>query len=656
MEDQKMPCKQYNATPPDDFDIPHFKCILRTCQNCSKYTFQREELALGENDTKISFHVYEKTPMCSEHGILPNASKTCQACDETPEGDSKGMFSARKKLKMLKRPLSVFLKEFYLEQLEKYAYHRPHFMLLGKHETGLDRKNALRPGDIDTTRDYAERLAFEFNDEIMSEGFGNSRSLSMEGCSVRFFPKEAIELYGETGAFDASKTEMNFHSHFSDGKMQNAATTNRHMEVLINQLSNEGVMMQGGRILDNTDGCAKQYRCATALYLLSAISTKFGLTIDRAIGAPGHGKDLVDGLNACDKFYLKKVMARIVNPATEPSIDSKNIINHSVVENEFVSISVEAARLCALDRSSGSKSDRKHNKRESEAKMKKRFYHVRKQDEKVHSDIKMQMIGLPSNGPHSGLLAHYHLHADPYLGLAKLAIRRIPCACESCETKIKLPWVPSVEPKLQPRFAQNMECKRWKIFESINDWKIVTLVPRTDCDPDDVADAQQDVLEGLTKRVGEEIIQGGYGAVLTEDEETHGYYVVTWTSDPYTSQDENAELVCDAKFLNPVGRAPLWYTPSSINTVFLLQHVVAGNLVLLEPSSIVALPNTCNRREATSKKAKRLSDESHEEILDEINRREILEYECVNMENDSSADENVSSSTSSESENSGDEG
>mgnify|MGYP000650705678 CR=1 FL=1 len=69
--------------------------------------------------------------------------------------------------------------------LEKYAYHRPCFILLGKYETGADRKAALKPGDAETHRDYAERLLFEFMNEIMSEHFGNSRSLSMEGLTAQ---------------------------------------------------------------------------------------------------------------------------------------------------------------------------------------------------------------------------------------------------------------------------------------------------------------------------------------------------------------------------------------------------------------------------------------------------------------------------------------
>ena len=38
-------------------------------------------------------------------------------------------------------------------------------------------------------------------------------------------------------------------------------------------------------------------------FFLSTISTNFNIIDDRMIGDPGHGKDSVDGINACDKRY-----------------------------------------------------------------------------------------------------------------------------------------------------------------------------------------------------------------------------------------------------------------------------------------------------------------------------------------------------------------
>ena len=69
-------------------------------------------------------------------------------------------------------------------------------------------------------------------------------------------------------------------------------------------------------IWENTDGCAEQYRCASALYLMSVISQTYSLIIDRGIRAPGHGKEVVDGLNAVDKRYIYQLMSKVQLPGS----------------------------------------------------------------------------------------------------------------------------------------------------------------------------------------------------------------------------------------------------------------------------------------------------------------------------------------------------
>ena len=56
--------------------------------------------------------------------------------------------------------------------------------------------------------------------------------------------------------------------------------------------------------MGNTDGCAEQYRCATALYLIYFLSQLHSIIFDRGISAPGHGKEVVGCLNAIDKRYM----------------------------------------------------------------------------------------------------------------------------------------------------------------------------------------------------------------------------------------------------------------------------------------------------------------------------------------------------------------
>ena len=45
------------------------------------------------------------------------------------------------------------------------------------------------------------------------------------------------------------------------------------------------------------DGCAEQYHCTTALYLLPMLAHTYNIIIDCGVGALGHGREFVDGLN-----------------------------------------------------------------------------------------------------------------------------------------------------------------------------------------------------------------------------------------------------------------------------------------------------------------------------------------------------------------------
>ena len=140
----------------------------------------------------------------------------------------------------------------------------------------------------------------------MSERFLKYRSLSIEGFSPRFFPNTNNMEVNQT------KTATQFHSHFSDGLRENAATAHVHMLVLDQFLiGKQNVLIEGGTIFNHIDGCAKQYLCATALYLISIFCAKKCFCVDREIGAPINGKYLVGGLNACYKQYMKRYMKHI---------------------------------------------------------------------------------------------------------------------------------------------------------------------------------------------------------------------------------------------------------------------------------------------------------------------------------------------------------
>ena len=92
-------------------------------------------------------------------------------------------------------------------------------------------------------------------------------------------------------------------------------------------------------IWENADGRAEQYRCASALYLISVISQTHSIIIDRGICAPGRGKEVVDGLNAIDKRYIYQLMSKIQLPGSV-RFDSRIKI-HTGTENKYVSLAHE---------------------------------------------------------------------------------------------------------------------------------------------------------------------------------------------------------------------------------------------------------------------------------------------------------------------------
>ena len=90
-----------------------------------------------------------------------------------------------------------------------------------------------------------------------------------------------------------------------DNRKQDAATNTAHSKCLISFLKDKKILTTSlSTIWENTDGCAEQYRCTSALYLMSVMSQFYSIVIDRGISAPGHGKDVVDGLNDVDKRYI----------------------------------------------------------------------------------------------------------------------------------------------------------------------------------------------------------------------------------------------------------------------------------------------------------------------------------------------------------------
>eukprot|EP00957_Ditylum_brightwellii_P118342 9025779-Ditylum_brightwellii.AAC.1 len=54
---------------------------------------------------------------------------------------------------------------------------------------------------------------------------------------------------------------------------------------------------------------------------------KYDIVIDHAVGAPGHGKDAVHGLNAVNKRYLQTAMLRNYIPEEDKNVKKMSCLS-----------------------------------------------------------------------------------------------------------------------------------------------------------------------------------------------------------------------------------------------------------------------------------------------------------------------------------------
>ena len=102
------------------------------------------------------------------------------------------------------------------------------------------------------------------------------------------------------------------------------------MDKLIQYLKAQGVMKPGDLLLTNSDGCAAQYRYSTTFYLLSNLAISNEIAIDRVISCPGHGKDIVHGVNGTTKTEWTRASANHLKTAAEADdesgVDTKKLL------------------------------------------------------------------------------------------------------------------------------------------------------------------------------------------------------------------------------------------------------------------------------------------------------------------------------------------
>ena len=86
----------------------------------------------------------------------------------------------------------------------------------------------------------------------------------MEGIAVEYFPNSIAP---------GSNRKSEFNSYISDDNEQDACYLHAHMFRLLNFLFGSLILLCGmSTVWEDTNGCAKQYRCDLDIYLMNLLS------------------------------------------------------------------------------------------------------------------------------------------------------------------------------------------------------------------------------------------------------------------------------------------------------------------------------------------------------------------------------------------------
>ena len=70
---------------------------------------------------------------------------------------------------------------------------------------------------------------------------------------------------------------------------------------------NPGILLSGvSKVWEDTYGCANKYICDLDIYWTNVLSSSYRIIMDRAINVPVIGNNVVDGINATGRRYLKE--------------------------------------------------------------------------------------------------------------------------------------------------------------------------------------------------------------------------------------------------------------------------------------------------------------------------------------------------------------
>ena len=194
--------------------------------------------------------------------------------------------------------LIPFKKIVYNPTLEKLSFHMDYLQILGSTECGNTRCDYFQEKKLNLKKDYAGIVVETTGIEKQIQHWGCNRQLLMEGIAVDYFPN--------TENLVNKETKYELHLYIIDENEQYSYDSNAHMVNLFKKYIDFGLLVSGLSIVwKDTCGYTKQYKCDLTIYLMTLFSYLYGIIMNHEINAPVNVKNVVGGINATNKRYLK---------------------------------------------------------------------------------------------------------------------------------------------------------------------------------------------------------------------------------------------------------------------------------------------------------------------------------------------------------------
>jgi hypothetical protein len=266
-----------------------------------------------------------------------------------------------KHIKLLKKTVKIgeFM-ELYRKKLAYFTYHRG----MVKLTTAIRiQRMGISHGDALVIMDFSEKLNKTRRTAIQSQHWDATAMTIEVAVAEAWRPDLSAAEVAEIAARlliakgeerckileEARTLNKHVYYHCSDYKPQVAAVTTHNMEVMFKEMVELGELREGergsskgkgGTVWLKMDGCAKQYKCGKAMYLLCQLALRLDLTLDQMNEVTGHGKDEADGHGGVFKNWLISQMHG--SDLTEGDVEAADM-----VDGEMASF---AEKMCEVAR------------------------------------------------------------------------------------------------------------------------------------------------------------------------------------------------------------------------------------------------------------------------------------------------------------------